>query len=146
MVPKRHLKMPVAARVVACGLSAAVEPPVPFGPVPCARQLHWQEMELIGFVHFSVNTFTDREWGNGDEAENVFHPTAFDANQIVRVAKVPDCAYENPDGSPLRVSTDYFGQKRSAKNPFPGPFEKTADGKQQIKVWPFNANRSSYWN
>ncbi len=63
--------------------AAAVEPPAPYGPVPSARQLQWQEMEFIGFVHFTVNTFTDREWGNGDEAESVFNPTAFDARQIV---------------------------------------------------------------
>ncbi len=50
--------------------------------------------------------------------------------------KVTGCAYENPDGSPLRVNTDYFGEKRSKKNPFPGPFEKVAAGPREIKVWP----------
>ena len=53
-------------------------------------------------------------------------------------AKVSDCTFENPDGSLLRVNTDYFGHKRSASNPFPGPFEKIATGQQQIKVWPAN--------
>ncbi len=84
----RHLKALAGTLVIASGwLAAASEPPAPYGPVPSARQLQWQEMEFIGFVHFTVNTFTDREWGNGDEAESVFNPTAFDASQIVQAAK-----------------------------------------------------------
>ena len=67
--------------------ATAVEPPTPYGPVPSTRQLQWQEMEFTGFLHFTVNTFTDREWGNGDEPESIFNPTAFDAGQIVRTAR-----------------------------------------------------------
>src|ERR1043165_1751580 len=66
---------------------AAVEPPAPYGPVPSARQLAWQQMEFIGFLHFTVNTFTDKEWGSGDESEKVFNPTAFDAGQIALTAR-----------------------------------------------------------
>jgi alpha-N-arabinofuranosidase len=49
-------------------------------------------------------------------------------------ATVPDEAFENSDGSPLKVDADYFRTKRDAGNPFPGPFETPVDG--EIKVWP----------
>jgi hypothetical protein len=50
-------------------------------------------------------------------------------------AKIPALAYENADGSPLRIDTDYFGKKRSKTNPTPGPFEKPGNGPLLLKVW-----------
>ncbi|MEO7121344.1 MAG: alpha-L-fucosidase, partial [Ginsengibacter sp.] len=50
-------------------------------PVPAKRQLQWQPMETNAFLHFTVNTFTDKEWGDGTENESVFNPTKFDARQ-----------------------------------------------------------------
>ncbi|MGC9943906.1 MAG: alpha-L-fucosidase [Verrucomicrobiota bacterium] len=67
--------------------AAGVPPPAPYGPIPSTRQLAWQQREFCGFLHFTVNTFTGKEWGYGDESEKVFNPADFDAEQIVRTAR-----------------------------------------------------------
>ncbi|MGY0041333.1 alpha-L-fucosidase [Pedobacter sp. NJ-S-72] len=54
---------------------------------PSDRQLRWQELELTGFLHFGMNTFTDREWGDGKEDPKLFNPTSLDAAQWVRTCK-----------------------------------------------------------
>ena len=45
----------------------AVEPPAPFGPTPNERQLRWQGLKVYAFIHYGMNTFTNKEWGFGDE-------------------------------------------------------------------------------
>jgi alpha-L-fucosidase len=64
-----------------------IKPPEPYGPVPSERQLAWHEMEYYMFVHFTVNTFTDKEWGYGDEKESVFNPSELNCRQWAKVAK-----------------------------------------------------------
>jgi alpha-L-fucosidase len=55
--------------------------------VPSERQFRWQELELTGFLHFGINTFTNKEWGDGSEDPKIFHPAALDARQWVRTCK-----------------------------------------------------------
>lgn len=55
---------------------------------------------------------------------------------LLGMAKASNGAYENPDGSPLKIDTDYLGNKRDEKNPLPGPLEITKEGQQKIQVWP----------
>ena len=68
-------------------LLTATPPPTPYLPLPSERQITWQNLELISFLHFTTNTFTDKEWGYGDESPTIFNPTGFDANQIVSTLK-----------------------------------------------------------
>ena len=56
-------------------------------PRPSRAQLEWQRDELAMFVHFGVNTFTDREWGDGKESPAIFNPAALDARQWARAAR-----------------------------------------------------------
>jgi alpha-L-fucosidase len=59
-------------------------------PRPSPSQLQWQRDELAMFLHFGVNTFTDREWGDGQESPSIFNPGALDARQWAQVAKAAD--------------------------------------------------------
>ncbi|MHC4212063.1 MAG: right-handed parallel beta-helix repeat-containing protein [Planctomycetota bacterium] len=56
--------------------------------------------------------------------------------KLLGKAVIPGQAFDNPDGSPLRIDTDYFGNKRNDKNPNAGPFENPGQGKFSVKVWP----------
>ena len=56
-------------------------------PRPTARQLSWQQLETTAFLHFTVNTFTDKEWGDGTESPSIFNPTKLDARQWVKALK-----------------------------------------------------------
>lgn len=56
-------------------------------------------------------------------------------SETLNKAIIPDLRFENTDGSPLKIDTDYFGAKRNISNPSPGAFEIKQSGKQKIKVW-----------
>lgn len=54
---------------------------------PSPRQLRWQQLELTAFIHFGINTFTNKEWGDGTEDPKIFNPQELDARQWVKVCK-----------------------------------------------------------
>ncbi|HET9270622.1 MAG TPA: hypothetical protein VFO31_20735, partial [Vicinamibacterales bacterium] len=59
----------------------------PRRPRPSRSQLQWQRDELALFLHFGVNTFTDREWGDGRESPTIFNPARLDARAWARTAR-----------------------------------------------------------
>ena len=74
--------------LVACSLPPRAQTrSTPSRPRPSPSQLAWQRDELALFVHFGVNTFTDREWGDGHEDPSIFSPSALDARQWARTAR-----------------------------------------------------------
>ncbi|MBR4920512.1 MAG: alpha-L-fucosidase [Prevotella sp.] len=61
--------------------------PTSCSPVPTKNQLRWQEMEMYAFIHYSLNTYTDQEWGFGNEDPKLFNPSNLDCRQWARVCK-----------------------------------------------------------
>ena len=64
-----------------------ISPPEPVYPVPSEAQLEWHNMEQLAFVHFTTNTFTNKEWGYGDEDPSIFNPSELDADQWMQTLK-----------------------------------------------------------
>ena len=75
----------ITALIVATHVYA--QTPAPCGPVPNENQLRWQDMEMYAFIHYSMNTYTDEEWGFGNEDLNLFNPSDLDCRQWARVCK-----------------------------------------------------------
>jgi len=71
----------------ACAPKKEVLAPTAVGPVPSESQLAWHQMETNAFIHFTTNTFTDKEWGYGDESPAIFNPTGFNPTQWITTLK-----------------------------------------------------------
>ena len=59
----------------------------PESTYPNERQLEWYSRELSAFIHFGMNTFSDREWGDGTESPSSFDPTALDCREWIRALR-----------------------------------------------------------
>ncbi|MEI6807963.1 MAG: right-handed parallel beta-helix repeat-containing protein [bacterium] len=84
-------------------------------------------VEKAGGAYFDVTL--DAAWATEQVRKLV-------TTELLGRAKIPDLPFERPDGTPLNIDTDYFGFPRKLDNPFPGPFESPASGKQTLKLWP----------
>ena len=109
-----------------------------------------QMKEYKEHIATEKNAFVDNDFDASvnlsQQGKGVYLEIAFDKKWLAQKHKlittetlnkaiVPNLPFENVDGSPLRIDTDYLGKKRNVANPSPGPFEIKASGKQKIKVW-----------
>lgn len=76
-----------ALMFASCSSGEQVAEPAAVGPTPTEDQMNWHEMEMNAFIHFTTNTFTDLEWGYGDESPSIFNPSELDAEQWVSTLK-----------------------------------------------------------
>jgi alpha-L-fucosidase len=83
----KNLTIPLLLIFILCGCHKNVLPPEPVGPLPTKAQLEWHRMEMNAFVHFSINTFTNKEWGYGDESPKLFNPDSLDTDQWLKIFK-----------------------------------------------------------
>lgn len=81
---KRIITAGVILGMLPCHAQTALPP---YGALPSEAQLKWHEMEMYCIIHYSTGTYTDREWGYGDESPSLINPSEFDAEQIVSAAK-----------------------------------------------------------
>lgn len=82
----RYITLALLILLSACSRKE-VTAPAAILPIPSPAQMQWHEMETNAFIHFTTNTFTDLEWGNGDESPSIFNPTAIDVSQWVTTLK-----------------------------------------------------------
>ena len=77
----------VAAAMAVTAACDSAKKPEPFGPLPSEDQLAWHDMDMYAFIHYSMNTYTDQEWGFGDEDPALFDPSDLDCRQWARVCR-----------------------------------------------------------
>jgi len=82
----RHLSslFIIGLTIIAC---TRVESPSACGPTPNDNQIKLQDMEMYAFLHYSLNTYTDQEWGYGNEDPSIFNPSSLDVRQWAKVCK-----------------------------------------------------------
>ncbi len=104
--------------------------PSPFDKSPLLRPDFEPEIKLVEKSDGLYLEITlDKAWAKQT-------PRPLVTTDMLGKAKTPNLPYEQPNGSPFRLDTDYFGKKRNAANPFPGPFAIPGGRKQALKVWP----------
>ncbi|WP_281228982.1 carbohydrate-binding protein [Flavobacterium aquiphilum] len=94
---------------------------------------------LLKIPGFLKPKFVERKDGiylilSENESWRNTNPRKLVTTELLGKAVAPQQEFKNPDGSALRIDTDYFGKKRNIANPFPGPFETPVNG--EVKVWP----------
>ena len=60
---------------------------------PAPYQVSWQDLEFGVIIHFSTNTFLDREWGDGTASPSTFNPTEFNPEQWMKAIRDAGAKY-----------------------------------------------------
>ncbi|MGB3801326.1 MAG: alpha-L-fucosidase [Lewinella sp.] len=156
-----YAHLSAALLIVVIGVSSCAppppEPPAPFGAIPSEAQLEWLAMETNAFIHFTTNTFTNLEWGFGDESPEIFAPTDLDTDQWMAVLseagfKGVVLTGKHHDGFVLWPSeyTDHSVEQSpwmDGKGDLVGQVEESArrhDLKFGIYLSPWDRNREDY--
>jgi alpha-L-fucosidase len=82
---KQLLTLSFYALSMLCAIAQTA--PRPYGVTPSKAHLNWHEMEMYCIIHFGVDTYSDKEWGYGDEDPKLINPIKFNPEQIVGAAK-----------------------------------------------------------
>ena len=82
-----HTLRSLTLAAIGLGCAHAAQPPAPYAPLPTKQQVDWLRMEWYAFVHFGLNTYTNKEWGYGNESPELFNPQQFNAQNIVDTFK-----------------------------------------------------------
>ena len=81
----KKLRVIAASLLMGAAMTASAQKTC--GPLPTKDQIKLQDMEMYAFLHYSLNTYTDQEWGFGNEDVALFNPSQLDVRQWVRTCK-----------------------------------------------------------
>jgi len=92
------MRRPISTLILCCvSLLSFAQNHILCGPVPTENQLRWKEMEMYAFIHYSLNTYTNQEWGFGNEDPKLFNPSNL----------APDITQDMPN-SGEKFSSNYY--------------------------------------
>ncbi|MGZ9586439.1 right-handed parallel beta-helix repeat-containing protein [Paenibacillus marinisediminis] len=107
------------------GAKPSIHEAAPLIAEQCDPDIQLVIEEDAAYLHLTC----DMDWKNQRSRKLV-------TTSLLDQSRISGLPYEDTDGKPFRMNTDYFGHVRDENNPYPGPFEMTGDGRQVIKVWP----------
>lgn len=89
----RNLAALILVTVMALSYSQAIGQDAGGDIQPAPYQVAWQDLEFGVILHFSTNTFLDREWGDGTASPSTFNPTHFDPDQWMKAISASGAKY-----------------------------------------------------